>query len=311
MSRPARGLTLVQKAILQWRVGSLSQSLEASAEAVAIFRRTGNKGHEAYALNALGVCLYSSGAYEDAIAVIRASILLDREAGDRMHLGRKTSNIGQMYADLGDVTRAKEFLQRALDVFESLDDLAGRGDTLAAMAELLVEQVGDLPAAASALDSARTIAERLGDPYDLAHERMVRAALHAAQGDHAASEQAARSAVAHARTAAAAGYELLACAMRAKALAQLGRTDEAREIARDVQSGVRMRGVVERAQRVHLELADALALAGDADGALRARADALAIVETQLTQIRDPQLRERYLATRLVQSIRAELGAQP
>lgn len=99
--------------------------------------------------------------------------------------------------------------------------------------------------------------------------------------------------------------------MRAKALAQLGRTDEAREIARDVQSGVRMRGVVERAQRVHLELADALALAGDADGALRARADALAIVETQLTQIRDPQLRERYLATRLVQSIRSELGAQP
>jgi tetratricopeptide (TPR) repeat protein len=299
----ARGLTLVQKAILLWRIGALDASLEASAEAVVIFRRLGNKGHEAYALNALGVCLYSSGAYEDAIAVIRASILFDREAGERMYLGRKASNIGQMYADLGDVPRAMEFLRRALDVFESLDDLAGRADTLSAMAELLVEQVGDLEAAATLLDDARAIAERLGDPYDLAHERLVRASLHAARGDWHECETAARAAVSHARTAAAIGYELLGAATRAEALARLGRSQEAREVAREVQRAVRTRGTVERAQRVHLAVARALALSGDAEGAAQARADARAVVDAHLAQIRDAALRDRYCGTPVVRAI--------
>src|SRR5690606_20340332 len=69
----ARGMTLVQKAILLWRVGNLPSALDASAEAIAIFRRLGLKGQEAHALNALGIGLYSSGAFEDAIAAIRAS----------------------------------------------------------------------------------------------------------------------------------------------------------------------------------------------------------------------------------------------
>ncbi|UJR84451.1 serine/threonine-protein kinase PknK [Sandaracinus amylolyticus] len=299
----ARGLTLVQKGILLWRVGNLQSSLDASAESVAIFRRLGHKGHEAYALNALGVCLYSSGAFEDAIAVIRASILLDREVGDRLHLGRKAGNIGQMYADLGDVSRAMEFLRRALDVFESLDDQSGRVDTLTTMAELLVEQVGDLDAAQAALDDARGIAERLGDPYDLAHERIVRASLFAARGDHPSAEQAARAAVAHARTAAAAGYELLAAALRARLLAKLGRAQEARDLAREVQGGVRTRGVVERAQRLYFEVASALADAGDPEGSARALADARAVVDAHLAQIRDDALRDRYLATPVVRAI--------
>jgi tetratricopeptide (TPR) repeat protein len=300
----ARGLTLVQKAILLWRIGNLDASLEASSEAVVIFRRLGHKGNEAYALNALGVCLYSSGAYEDAIAAIRASILLDREAGDRMHLGRKVSNIGQMFSDLGDVERAMEFLRRALDVFESLDDQGGRADTLSAMAELLIEQIGDLEAATTTLDDARMIAERLGDPYDLAHERLVRAALHAARGNWEECENAARAAVSHARAAAAIGYELLGAAVRAEALARLGRAQEARSVARGVQNAIRARGMVERAPRLHLTIARALEVAGDEEGAVQARAAARAVVDAHLALFRDAALRDRYLATPTVRAIR-------
>src|SRR5690606_30479419 len=157
----ARGQTLVQKAILLWRAGRIEESLEASAEAVVIFRRLGLTGHGAQALSSLGVALAHRGAFEDAIQVMRASILLDREAGDRLHLGRKVSNVGQLYAELGDADNGLAFLRRALDVFEVLDDQAGHTDTLCAMGELLAEQVGDLEAAASALSQARTIAERI------------------------------------------------------------------------------------------------------------------------------------------------------
>ena len=75
----ARGLTLIQKAILLWRASRPDESLEASAEAVVIFRRLGLKGQEAHALSSLGVGLAHRGAYEDAIQIMRASIVLDRE----------------------------------------------------------------------------------------------------------------------------------------------------------------------------------------------------------------------------------------
>jgi tetratricopeptide (TPR) repeat protein len=300
----ARGLTLVQKAILEWRVGQLQASLDASAEAVVIFRRLGHKGHEAHALNSLGVSLYSNGAYEDAIAVLRASVILDREAGHRLTLGRKASNIGQIYADLGDVSRALEYLRRALDVFESLDDLAGRIDALTAMAELLIEQIGDLPAAANALDSARAIAERLGNPYNLAHESIVRASLHLVRGEHEKAEYVAGAALGHARSAAAKGYELLAGALRARSLAKLGRLEEVRQLAEQVQAGVRSKGMVARAQRVHFHLSLAFQRAGEQDKAAQALQDARAVVEAHLEQIRDEALRSRYLETPLVRAIR-------
>ena len=102
----ARGVTLVQKASLLWRNGSYDRAVESAAEGLAIARRQGHKGHQAAALNLIGVSLASQGALEDAIACIRASIVLDRAAGDRIYVGRKCSNVGQMHGELGDTERA-------------------------------------------------------------------------------------------------------------------------------------------------------------------------------------------------------------
>ena len=96
--------------------GPLLASLEDAAEAFAIFRHLGRKRDEANALNTLAVSLYSRGQWEDSIALLRASIALDRQLGDRFSLGKKLSNIGQLYAELGDVRRAEAFLERAVEV---------------------------------------------------------------------------------------------------------------------------------------------------------------------------------------------------
>ena len=250
--------------------------------------------------------MYSSGAYEDAIAVLRASVILDREAGHRLTLGRKVSNIGQIYADLGDVSHALEYLRRALDVFESLDDLAGRIDTLTAMAELMAEQIGDLPAAMNALDSARAIAERLGSPYDLAHEGIVRASLLLGGDEHEEAEHEASMALGHARSAAAKGYELLAGALRARCLAWLGRSDEARQLAEQVQIGMRSKGMVARALRIHFHLSFAFHRIGEQSKAAQAQKDARTVVDAHLEHIRDETLRALYLETPLVRAIREE-----
>jgi tetratricopeptide (TPR) repeat protein len=305
----ARGQTLVQKAILLWRADQLDESLDASAEAVVIFRRLGLKGHEAHALSTLGVALAHRGAFEDAIKVIRSSILLDREVGDRLHLGRKVSNVGQLYAELGDVESAMGFLRRALDVFETVDDQSGQSDTLCAMGELLAEQVGDLDAAESVLHDSKKIAERIQDPYDLAHVCLVLANVRLSRGQFEEAERIAREAVSHARAGGVRGYELLAMAARAEALARAGRAADGARLAHEVRAAVEGRRDLERAERIHLHVATALQIASEERQADAARADARAVVEGRLAQIRDPHLRSRYLGSRLVRAILpAEIG---
>ena len=303
----ARGQTLVQKAILLWRSGRVDDSLEAGAEAVAIFRRLGLKGHEAHALSSLGVALAHKGSFEDAIAMMRASILLDREIGDRLHLGRKVSNVGQLYAELGDVDNAIGFLQRALDVFELVDDQSGQSDTLCAMAELLAEQVGDLEAAHGVLSDARSLAERIQDPYDLAHVGLVEAGLWIHRDEPRRAERLAKEAASHARAAGARGYELLAMAARSDALSRLDELDEARRVATDVLRNARDRSDVERAERVYYQVAVALARCSEPREAERALANARAVVDARLEHIRDPRLRTLYVESKWVKSIRRDL----
>jgi tetratricopeptide (TPR) repeat protein len=302
----ARGQTLVQRAILLWRAGRVDESLEDSAEAVVIFRRLGLKGHEAHGLSSLGVALAHRGAFEDAIQVIRSSILLDREVGDRLHLGRKVSNVGQLYAELGDVENALAFMRRALDVFEAFEDQSGHSDTLCAMGELLSEQVGDLEAAEAVLFDARAIAERIQDPYDLAHVAIVEASLELGRGEAERAERLARDAVSHARAGGARGYELLAMATRAEALARTGRTADAVRLARDVRAEIEGRRDIERAERIYYRLALALRLTAQHELAEHAMADARAVVDSRLEQIRDPRLRQQYLGSKLIRAIRPE-----
>jgi tetratricopeptide (TPR) repeat protein len=300
----ARGLTLANRGTLKWRKGNVAEAIESAAESIAIFRRLGLKGYQAHALNSLGVALLSNGAFEDAIACIRASVVLDREAGDRIHVGRKVSNVGQIYAELGDTARAREFMERALYVFDRADDAGGRADTLSALAELMIEQVGDLERGAELLDEARRVAERLDDAYDLAHERIVRAEWHMARGDVARAESVAREGVTHARAAATLAYELLAAAVQSRCLARLDRKEEAIRLASGVIADVTTRGSIERAERILAHGAQALFDAGEHERAREAAAKARGVLDARLVRVRDESLRQRYLETPVARLVR-------
>lgn len=300
-----RGLVLANRANLLWRTGALDRSIESSAESIAIFRRMNQKSLQAHALNTLGVALASQGDFEDAIHCIRASVVLDRECGDRIHVGRKVSNIGQLYAELGDTENAVEYLERALLVFERADDPSARTDTLSALAELLVEQAPDLERAMGVLDQARVSAERVGDNADLAHERIVRSIYLEARGELAAAEEAAREAVTHARAAGTLGYELLASAMYAVGLSRAGKFDAALRVATEVETQAAARGAFERAERVYMKLAETLFLAGRPERARPALAAAVQALEARLERIRDPRLRTRFQDGPISQAVRS------
>lgn len=299
----ARGSVLIQRSALLRRLGRLDEALEASVESVVLFRRLGIKRNEAHALNSLGVVLALSGGLEDAIAMIRASIALDREIGDRYHLGIKLSNLGQLYGELGDTDRALEFLGRAIDVFDATDDHSGRSDALTAMAEQLLENRADVEAAALRLDDARRMAERTGVHEDVARERIVRVALDKAMGHIDRAERSANEAIVAAHAGGLVVLELEAQACLAEMLARHERLDEAKDLARRVRERVRTQNNL-RTERILLACARALIAAGEPDEGARARAEAAQIVERRLEQLRTPALRERYLATPTVRAVR-------
>jgi tetratricopeptide (TPR) repeat protein len=229
---------------------------------------------------------------------------VDREIGDRLYLGRKLSNVGQMMAELGDADTALEFIERAEEVYDVVADEGGRADNLCAQAEVLLEFREDLDGATHNLDRAQQHAGRIGELYDLARERIVRATLEASRGDHAMAEACAREAIEIASSAGIAVYEVLARAYLVEALARLGRKEEAGEMAIMVKQELR-HGMIERAERVYLALARALELMGRGEEAAEAFGEAFSMVEKRLAQIRDPRLRGLYMETPTVQAIRA------
>ncbi len=300
-----RGDVLVMRGMLLRRLGRTDESLEALAEALAIFRHIADKREEANALNALAVTLLSEGAYEDSIALLRASIALDRAIGDVFHLGKKLSNVGQLYAELGDTERALAFLRRADEVFEALDDKTHRADALIGLAHVLLEHARDPAAAEKALDRARLLAERAGDRYDLAQERLARVHLELARDRLEGALRFADEAVSESRAAGVVGFELQALALLAQTYALAGKAAEARSTVVTVRAGLARTGAVERLERIHHALAMALRDIGDDSAADAALAQARAIVEVRLGRIRDTALRARYLENPIVQAIRA------
>ncbi|MBX3246884.1 MAG: protein kinase [Myxococcales bacterium] len=299
----SRGAILVQKGILLRRIGKTDEAFEAYAEAIVIFRRLGIRRNEAFALNSLGVALASNGLYEDAITAIRASIHIDRETGDRLRLGRKLSNVGQLYDALGDTRRGLTFVQRALDVFEAVDDKAGRCDAYAALTEMMLDEGSSPQAAAMHLDQARRIAERLGSHYELARERIVRARLERLSGDSEAAEEVAREALGAARAERLASYEVHALAELAAALASRGEDAEALRYAE--QARARLDDVdVERPEKVHHLLATTFERLGQRDAARHLYQRASELLEAKARTIRSKLMRDRFLSSRDVTAIR-------
>ncbi len=291
-----RAHVLIQKGILLRRAGRAEEAFTAYSEAIVIFRRLGIRRSEAFALSSLGVALTANGLYEDAIVVFRASIHIDRETGDRLRLGRKLSNVGQLYDTLGDQEAGLAFVQRALDVFEAVDDRAGRCDALSAIAEMMLEKGEEPSAAAVPLDQAKRIAARLGSHYEIARERLVRAQLEHASRRWGRAAEACRATIEAARREGLVGFELHALA-RLAAVKAASEDPDAASVAREVVSRLHEGATVERAERLWLLVAEALDVYGTEDEARDAHEKAEAVLRAKAEAIRSEAIRERFLTT--------------
>lgn len=307
----ARGSVLVQKGILLRRLGHLHDALKTDVEAFVIFRRLGLRRLESQALNALTVVLSSIGEYEDALVLVRAAIATDLELGDRFHVGMKLSNLAQLYLELGDYEQARRLLGRAMAILDASGDDSISCDALCALAELQLEADNAPSECLKSLDAARSICVARGDTYDLVRERTVRAWLDLAMGHYASAAMAAEEAARTAGQAGLVGFELLARAREAEAEACLGHVPEARRLALEVYGRVLAHESVERSERVLMSVGRALSSIGEEDLAAQSFTRAWESVSRRLTQLRNPDIRQAYQASRFVGSLANVVRAFP
>ncbi len=291
-----RALTLVQQGLLLRRLGRHHEAAAAYAEAIVIFDKLENMRQQSVALNSLGVALASMGRLEDAVTVIRTSLSIDRDIGETLHAGRKLSNIGQLYAILGELDQATSFLERAVVTAERTADPEAVPDALCALAELLLDRGASPASVMGHLDRAKKQLDQVDNPYHQARERMVRAeALRRAKAYPQAIETA--TVAAELGESSSIGYRLMSLAVLAHCQVDGGQLAEAKTNIESVLSELSddpERDAVEREDRL---LAVLVVTAQQIDDDLFSRAMAVfrVTLERQLAVIRSPAFRRSYL----------------
>lgn len=155
-----------------YREGLPSQALVYFLEALAGARAAEDARARAISENDLGVVYRHLGNYESALAAFEASLAL-REANDHSPLGALLANIGSLYLELGDLTRAEDYLTRALK------DHAVNGRTLPS--ERTREELARLALRRGRTDEARAMLDAAWRAYAQSPRDQLRSALLRAQ----------------------------------------------------------------------------------------------------------------------------------
>ena len=232
----------------------------------------------------LGACL----------AGLEAALPAFECASDRRSASVMRSNLGFIYAELGDFEAAEAALRRALADAERMG--------LLELVTVILHNLGHVLAYCGQLEEAWRLElraveafQRQGDLRMEGSSRMYLARIALLSGDPAAAEREARAAATALQVAP--PLRAAAVAVVARALLALGRPAEALEAATEAFAELEALGTLEEGESlVRLAYAEALAAAGDAAGAACALAAARESLLARAAKISDPRRREQFLA---------------
>ena len=96
-------------------------ALQITAEAIEVQRRVGNRSSECLSENTYGMIFIRLERYEEALEHLTAALAIAEELGDRLNAASNTMFIGDAYRGLGDLERARDLWQSALDQFRAIE----------------------------------------------------------------------------------------------------------------------------------------------------------------------------------------------
>ena len=292
-----RATILNQRGTTLWNMGRLEAAIESYAEALVIYRAIGMARNEARALNNMGIVFAALGEYEEALAHYKSALKIDQALGDRSGIAQKLGNIGQCYSDLGDVERAESYLGKAMKIAEQTGDLSAAADTAVSLGQTQMQR-GEPKRALAMFERGLAIATENRERYQEVRALQYIALAHLASGDPPEDAlEIARSATDWARKMPMLVGIIWGLTFQALALSKLGRHAEA-VAAIDEAVGHLEGARPEGAENIHRWRADILTAAGQPAAAAAAAARAAAETAAKASRLRDPVLREHFLASR-------------
>ncbi|MEE3718851.1 tetratricopeptide repeat protein [Tumidithrix elongata RA019] len=175
--RDGEGVTLNNIGAVYRGLGQYSKALEYYRQSLAIIKEIGvsactlNSKSEACSeardgegrtLNNIGLVYDNLGQYSKALEYYRQSLAIIKEIGDRYKEGLTLNNIGTIYDYLGQYPKALEIYQQALAIQKEIGDRAGAGTTLNNIGAVY-RNLGQYPKALAYYQQSLTIIKEIGD----------------------------------------------------------------------------------------------------------------------------------------------------
>lgn len=135
-------------------------SIQLGKEALKVYKNLKDKSGEAKANNYLGITYTNIGAIEVAFEYHSAALIAADEANNRTQIAYSYNNLGEIYRTKNDVVRATENIQRAIQIFESIQDNRGLAYCYVNLGRLYAAQ-DDLSRALEFFELAKEISLKL------------------------------------------------------------------------------------------------------------------------------------------------------
>jgi tetratricopeptide (TPR) repeat protein len=131
-------------------------------QALDAARGLGDRSAEGAILGNLGNAYANLGQVEKAIDLYRQGLTIAREIGDRRGEGTHLANLGNAYANLGQVEKAIDLYQQGLTIAREIGDRRGEGTHLANLG-IAYWHLGQVEKAIDLYRQGLTIAREIGD----------------------------------------------------------------------------------------------------------------------------------------------------
>ena len=152
--------------IYMWRINR-QEGAELVQEALQYLREDGSKWELAVGLSIVGGSLWVSNMKDAGQALIDEGIKLSRELGDRIVLAYLLGSLAHVTGDEHDFVTTLNIYEECLEIYESVGNRRGVGDTFIEMGATF-DAMGDYEQALIYYRRGRDVFEKLGDRYSVA-----------------------------------------------------------------------------------------------------------------------------------------------
>jgi predicted ATPase len=182
----ARSRALFAAGVLAIEQGDYAAAETLVRESLDIARQLGDKQGAAVSLNALGVSARDRGDVQVARSLLEESLSLWRESGDQKAVARALSNLANVAKLQGDYAGARSLYAECLAIFQKIEDRTGVAWSMNYQGDVARDQ-GDSAAALQLYEQCIAIFRELGDRWGIAGTLADLGSLAREQGDYSSA----------------------------------------------------------------------------------------------------------------------------